>query len=89
MTVGLTVIELPAVAIDPPQEVLYQFQYAPGLKLPPVGVRTVDVPGHIDCGVPEAAVAGVDVVFTVTTTEVLLLTHCNTFHDKVTYPFPD
>ena len=77
-------IELPAVAIEPPHEVLYQFQIAPGLKLPPVGVSTEEDPGHIACGLPEAPDAGCEVVFTVTTTDVLLLTHCNTFHDKVT-----
>ena len=84
VTVGLTVIEFPAVAMDPPQEVLYQFQIAPGLKLPPVGVSTDEEPGQIACGLPVAAVAGDDVVLTVTTIEVLLLTHCNTFQDKVT-----
>ena len=61
-------------ATEPPQEDLYQYQFAPGLKLPPDKVRVVAPPGQIAGGVPIAEVAGVEAKFTVTVTETLLLT---------------
>ena len=47
----------------------------PELKLPPVTLRIVPVPGHIVDGLPEADDAGVELTLTVTVTDALLLTH--------------
>ena len=69
---------------DPPQADLYQYQLAFELKLPPVKLNDVDVPGHIICGIPVAEVAAVEFTLTVTVIDDLLLIHCNTFHERVT-----
>ena len=66
-------MELPTVDTEPPQAVLYQYQLAPELKIPPVKLKVVDVPGHIAEGLPVAEVAGVEFIFTVTVTDTLLL----------------
>jgi hypothetical protein len=76
------------VEIDPPHDVLYQYQFAPVLKLPPFAVNVVDDPGHIADGLPVAEVAGVELTFTVSVTDVLLLIHCKTFHERVNCPLP-
>jgi len=88
VTVGLIVIVVPAVETEPPQEPLYQYQFAPVLKFPPVIPNVVDVPGHIDDGVPKEELAGVEFIFTVNVTDVLLLIHCSIFHDIVICPLP-
>lgn len=82
--VGVIIIGLPAVGADPPQAPLYQVQFAPGLRLPPFTLKVVDEPGHTADGEPDAELAAVEFIFTVTDTDVLLLMHCNTFHDTVT-----
>ena len=67
-----------------PQDDLYQYQFAPALKLPPVKLSVVPDPVHIADGLPVAELAGDEFPITVTVTEDLSLTHCNTFHDSIT-----
>ena len=45
---GLTVIALPFPADIPPQEELYQYQFAAVPKLPPVIPKIVELPSQID-----------------------------------------
>ena len=73
---------------DPPHDVLYQYQFAPELKLPPVTLRIVPVPGHIVDGLPEADDAGVELTLTVTVTDALLLTHAVDEYVIIICPLP-
>ena len=66
-----------------PQDVLNQYQLAPGPKLPPVKLNVAEDPGHIEDGLPVAELAPEELPFTVTITDVLLLTHCKAFQDNI------
>ena len=72
-----------------PQDVLNQYQLAPGPKFPPVKFNVAVDPWHIDDGLPVAELAPEELPFTVTVTDVLPLMHCNTFQDNITWPFPN
>ena len=63
VVVGLTVIVAPKPSDVPEiQEPEYQFQLPPVPKLPPIIDSTEELPGHIDDGLDEVAVADVDTV---------------------------
>lgn len=60
--------DVPEPAVVPPHEPVYQYQFAPVPKLPPVNVNVEDVPGHIAEGDAEAEEAAIEPPLTIIVT---------------------
>ena len=60
---------IPDLIYTPPQEPLYQFQFAPVPRLPPVEPIVVEAPTQIADGDPDADTGAIESEFTVTITE--------------------